>query len=242
MESIRSPRPLALLLGALAPLVVLGAVAMADAQSADEQVGSLREGNRLYREGRLEEARDAYLTGYSPESPHPVLAYNLATTAHHLGSVPEAILWYRRAAATNPGDPWMQENLASARAALGLQPYPAPGLSGLVSRHQTLLLYAGALFAWAGLLLWIARQRRSAAVAFILLGIGVVIFSATLATSRSAPRAAVVLEDCSADEGDLPAGSEIWVTERTEVGFRVVAGNATLECPSAAIALVSEVG
>ncbi len=242
MATVRSPGPAALIFAVLAPMIVLGAVALADGSPGDDQVGALREGNRLYREGRLEEAREAYLAGYSTEAPHPVLAYNLATTSHHLGFVPEAILWYRRAAASNPGDPWMQENLASARAGLGLQPYPAPGAAGLVSRHQTALLYVAALFAWVGLLLWIARPRRSAVFAFTLFGIGVLVFGATLATVRNVPRAAVVLEDCSGDEGDLPAGSEIWVTGRTEGGFRVAAGGAAMECPADAVALVSGVG
>ncbi len=242
LEAVPSRRLFALVLGVLAPVVTLAAVAMADTEPTDDQVSSLREGNRLYREGRLEEARDRYLAGYTPETPHPILAYNLGTTSHHLGLVPEAILWYRRAQASNPGDPWMQQNLDNARAGLGLQPYPAPGLAGLVARQRTALLYAGASLAWCGLILWIARPRRSAALAFSLLAAGILTFGTTMAMNRNAPQAAVVLEDCSAASGDLPAGSEIWVTGRTEEGFRITAGEAVLECPSTAIALVSEAG
>ena len=102
-----------LLSGGLVALAFLGGIRAASTQTVP--IDSLREGNRLFREGRLEEAREAYAAGYLPDQPHPVLAYNLATTAHRLGQLPEAILWYRRSAAVNPGDPWLQENLAGAR-------------------------------------------------------------------------------------------------------------------------------
>ncbi len=228
-----------LLLVSLVLAGVMAAMAVENGPSGD-QVSKLREGNRLYREGRLEEAREVYLAGFDPESPHPVLAYNLATTFHHLGELPEAILWYRRAEAANPGDPWMRDNLFSARASLGLQPYASPGMSGLVSRHATSLSYAGALLAWIGLILWIVGPRKSAVLALSLVGVGTLLFAATIGISRGAPRAAVILVECTGAEGDLPAGSEIWITEATDENVLVVAGPVTLECPRGAVAPVAD--
>ena len=227
-------------LGLLGALAAGGAAVAADAPS--DQVASLREGNRLYREGRLEEARDAYLAGYRPEAPHPVLEYNMATTMHHLGDLPQAILWYRRAEATNPGDPWMRENLRRARASLGLQPYDAPGMSGMVSRHATLLFYLAAALAWLGAALFIARPRRSGVAAAGLVTLGALLYALTWAADRSAPRAAVVLEGCSAASGDLPAGSEIWVTGQSDGQVEIAAGRATLVCPRESVSLVSRGG
>lgn len=222
---------------------VLAALAVpATAESQADQIDSLREGNRLYREGRLEEACESYLAGYEPHAPHPVLTYNMATTWHHLGRLPEAILWYRRAAAVNPGDPWMRENLSRARASLGLQPYPAPGVAGLVSRQASLFSFLAAILAWFGLALWITRSRRSSRLAIALVAAGVVLYGLTHLAILAAPRAAVVLEQCSGAEADLPAGSEIWVSGEAESGYKVVAGRITLECPRAAVSLVSEAG
>jgi tetratricopeptide (TPR) repeat protein len=223
----------ALVAGALLAVCAGAATAAEPAQAG--QVSALREGNRLYREGRLEEAREAYLAGHTPGDVHPVLAYNMATTAHHLGRLPEAILWYRRAATASPADPWMRENLASARASLGLQPYPPPRLSGWIARYSIALSYLATALAWIGLGLWIARPRRSVRPALTLFAAGVLLYGATLLAGRLSPRAAVVLEPCSGEQGDLPAGSEIWITGESGTAYRVVAGEVVLECPRDAL-------
>ena len=225
------------------PLVVLaGLAAVGAAEPQTDQIDSLREGNRLYREGRLEEAYLAYLNGYRPEAPHPILTYNVATTSHHLGDLPEAILWYRRTENVNPGDPWLRENLEHARASLGLQPYPAPGATGLLASHRHTLLYLAAALAWIGVGLWIARPRRSARAAMALVVSGVLLYTITYLAGVAAPRAAVVTEACSGDHGDLPAGSEVWVIDEDAESYEIAAGAARIHCPQAAVILVSATG
>lgn len=226
-------------LPALATIAFLAGIGTASPQTV--AVDSLREGNRLYREGRLEEARDAYAAGYLPEDPHPVLTYNLATTSHQLGQLPEAILWYRRAAAVNPGDPWLHENLAGARGELGLQPYPRPGLAGSISQHAQLLYYSAALLAWLGVGWWIWRPRSVSGPATLMV-LGVLLYAITWAGRETAPRAAVVIEQCSAPAGDLPAGSEVWIRQLVGERVQLTAGEAELDCPRSSIALVSGVG
>jgi len=200
------------------------------------QVTALREGNRQFREGRLEDAYATYFAGYDTSAPHPILAYNLGTAAHHLGRLPEAILWYRRADTANPGDPWLRENLETARATLGLQPYSAPGIAGSVSRHSQLLYYLGATVAWIGVALWMARSRSRLAPTISLLAVAVVIYGGTLLASRQAPRPAVVVDDCSGTEADLPEGSEVWIVAARHDTVELAAGSLTIACPADSVA------
>lgn len=219
-------------------LLLLGLTLTAPATAQSEQVSALREGNRLFREGRLEEAYAAYQGGHDDSEPHAVLSYNLGTAAHHLDRLPEAILWYRRAAEENPGDPWLQENLEMARAALGLRPYPEPGLLGAVSRHSVLLYYLAAVIAWIGTALWIARPRSSLTAPLVLMAVGLTIYGLVLAADRLAPVPVVLTVDCSAPTGDLPAGSETWVVRRSETEVEVAAGSLTLPCPADTVAAI----
>ena len=235
-----SRKMLILPLAAVAALAALAAAGAAEPRA--DQIASLREGNRLYREGRLEEAYLAYLNGYWPEAPHPILTYNVATTSHHLGDLPGAILWYRRTESINPGDPWLRENLTHARVSLGLQPYAAPGGTGLMARHHLALLYLAAALAWIGVALWIARPRRSARTAMALVVSGVLLYAIIYLASVAAPRAAVITEACSGAQGDLPAGSEVWVIDEDAESYEIAAGRARVRCPRAAVMMVSATG
>lgn len=203
-----------------------------------DAVEALREGNRLFREGRLEPAYDAYLAGWDAQAPHPVLLYNLATTAHHLGRLPEAVLWYRRAATVNPDDPWVKENLRQARSALGLEPYPPPGVAARIVYHRSLVYSAAAALAWAGLLLWIFRPRHSVRLAAGLGVAALLLYGGTLLATRIATTAAVLLEDCSDAEADLPAGSEIWLVGGSDESYETVVHGTTVRCPASAVAPV----
>jgi tetratricopeptide (TPR) repeat protein len=218
----------------LAILTVLLGVQAAGAQV--DQISALREGNRLFRDGRVEEAHEAYLRGYDPEVPHGVLFYNLGTTAQHLGQLPEAILWYRRAESLSPRDPWLQENLQNARDTLGLHPYEAPGFAGDIARNLRPLLYLAALLAWAGALTWLVRSRRPLRVPLMLLASGILIYAGALTVARAAPMAAVLIEDCASADGDLPAGSEVWVVAQSADSTEIAAGELTMQCPSDVIA------
>ncbi len=219
---------------AIAPLLA----ASVEAQS--DQVRALREGNRLYRENRVEEAYDAYSAGYDPAAPHPVLSYNLGAAAHRLDRLPEAILWYRRAAVVNPGDPWLSDNLESARATLGLQPYAAPGIASAVSRHARILYYLAALVAWMGAGLWLARSRGPLRPVAVLLAVAVAVWGVAFLASRSTPAAAVITADCSGRDGDLPAGSEVWISRRTGDSVEIAAGGLLITCRADAVSPVAD--
>lgn len=227
----------------LALLLAVPAAAVAQSEevaevTAADAVSVLRRGNRLFREGRLEEAYDTYRAGWDATEPHPMLLYNLATTAHHLGRLPEAILWYRRAEAVRPGDPWVKENLEQARASLGLTPYAPPGLATRVERHRTVLYLLAALLGWTGLALWIVRPRSAARPAMAL-GIGALVLYAAVAVAAAVAAApAVLLEDCSDVGADLPAGSELWFVTGTDGTPEALLGGARVSCPESAVAPV----
>ena len=203
-------------------------------------VAALREGNRLFRENRIEEAYDAYRAGYDPAAPHPVLSYNLGTTAHRLDRLPEAILWYRRAATVNPGDPWLRDNLDSARATLGLQPYPAPGFASAISRHGRALHFLAALIAWVAAGFWLARSRAPLRPVVALLVLALAVYGVAFVATRSTPRAAVITADCSGRDGDLPAGSEVWITGRSGNEVSLAAGRLQITCPADAVSAVRD--
>jgi|GEM_PF-1360255 len=207
----------------------------ADAVTTDA-LTALKEGNRLFRDGRIEEAVAAYRTGYHPQSVHPTLVYNLATALHHLGRLPEAILWYRRADASN--DPWLEENLWLARRTLGSQTLAPAGLLGLLAKHRNALRAAATLLAWLALatLILIGRQRRwPSLTAFALAAVCFVLASAA---AYWGGRPAVLLRDCATAAGDLPAGTEAWVRPGPQGDWRMVARSADAVCPHDAVALV----
>ena len=120
-------RAAAVWLLALAVVTAAGAAQDAPDSSTGESAAfaqpdsraALNEGNRRFRDGQIEAAVEAYLRGYSPAAPHPTLLYNLGTALHHLDRLPEAILWYRRAAESD--DLWLKDNLLLARRSLGSQ-------------------------------------------------------------------------------------------------------------------------
>ena len=196
---------------------------------------ALREGNRLFEQGDLEAALDAYAAGWNGP-PDPVLAYNLGATAHHLGRMPEAVLWYRRAEAASLDEPWLRENLGIARRALGVPPEGPRSAWDLWARSGRWLALSGVVLAWAALALLLAR-RRVAPVA-LLAGLT---FASGIVLSLRGPQAAVLLEDCPAEAPGLAAGSEVWVTPAGDGTWRVlggVGGPSGLLCPGPAVGLV----
>jgi hypothetical protein len=202
-----------------------------------DPLAALAEGNDQAAAGKLDQAAAAYLEGYDPAAIHPTLAYNLGSTLHQLGRLPEAILWYRRAApAGRPGaDPWLEDNLLLARRTLGSQNAGHPNAWAGLRRQAGLLTGAAILLSWlaAGLFL-LAPRRRGLALAGLAAAV-LLAATAWLAHGRGA-REAVLLADCATGAGSLPAGSELWVT-RDGADFRV-AGSRDATCPAAAVALV----
>ncbi len=226
-----------LLLTLLLSLVDLfGGLAQADPYT------SLLEGNRRFRAGDLEGAMQAYVEGYRLSDPDPVLAYNLGVTAHQLERLPEAVLWYRRAAATSGDDPWIAHNLEIARASLAAPERTAPSWAPWIERRRQLVVL-GIVLAWAVPLLLLARPSRPRR--WILLAaaaLSCLVFAAGSLAERIGPRAAVLLEDCAGTAktggGGLAAGSEVWVVPRDGEGWRVLGVPEGPDCPAQAVGLV----
>ena len=199
-----------------------------------DPIAALETGNQLFEAGEFEAAVDAYRQGFDPARPHATLAYNLATALHHAGRLPEAILWYHRGASD---DPWTEENLWLARKSLGSQKLPLTGLHGWVERHGSRL--SAALIAWVWLaclsaILLPADRVRSAVFAAAL---GSVCYLALVTTQSFAPRAVVLLEDCTTASGELPAGTEAWAS-KSESGWEI-AGVEQGTCPEGSLALMN---
>ncbi|HKV07143.1 MAG TPA: tetratricopeptide repeat protein [Thermoanaerobaculia bacterium] len=196
---------------------------------------ALREGNRLFEEGELEEAMTAYAAGYGRGAPgvDPLLAYNLGTTAHHLGRLPEALLWYRRAEAAAHDDPWLAENLETLQRSLGAPDGPSP-LWAFGARAGRWLSVAGVALAWAALAFF-ALGRRSGALGAVAL-LACAAFAGGFLLDRKGPRPGVLLESCPAGKEGLPAGTEVVVVP-DEQGFRLL-GHSGIRCPGEAVGLV----
>ncbi len=230
-------------------LLAIAALA-SDASPRDSQA-ALREGNRLFRDGQIEAAVAAYLEGHDAAASHPTLLYNLGAALHHLDRLPEAVLWYRRAAAagdrsrlwraTDPSerlhsDPWLQENLWLARRSLGSQSVPPGGSLGWLCRHTAGLRSVAVALAWITLLLVVLKDTMPIAPVAAAAAVASLLFGAAVAVERWGPQPAVVLEDCPAPAGELPAGTEVWV--RPDAGGWRISGQGDLVCPPQTVAVV----
>jgi tetratricopeptide (TPR) repeat protein len=223
-------------LGLAAGCVLLGWLLVAPPTLAASN--ALEEGNRLFRQGQLVAAMEAYAAGYSPRHPDPVLAYNLGTTAHHLGRLPEAVLWYRRAARLAGGDRWLKDNLELARQSLGNKPLWPPGPPGWFVRHRLALQVGGVLLAWAALGALLIRFPSDWrwGLALALASVAAAVFASGYLGLPGSPRAAVLLQACEAGSDPLPAGSEVWVGP-DDSGWRI-SGKPDGICPEETVALV----
>ncbi|MEM8963358.1 MAG: hypothetical protein AAGD38_17865 [Acidobacteriota bacterium] len=206
-------------------------------QSAIDAVRALEEGNRLARENRLDEAVDAYERGWDPGQPHPTLAYNLATTLHQLDRLPEAVLWYHRVGARE--DAWRDENLFLARRSLGSQQIDNHSVWSWISTNGAWFQTLAVLAAWAALIVVLLGERWGTGriVPLSLIALAVLAWGSVGVAGMLEPRAAVLLEDCRGDLGDLPAGTEAWVRPSGDDQFRVLA-TPVIVCSEDTIALV----
>lgn len=232
---LRAVRRIAICLGAVSLAFLTLAAATGDAPATDPQT-ALVEGNRLFRNGQVEAAVAAYQQGYAPSSPNPTLLYNLGTALHHLDRLPEAILWYRRAADST--DPWLQDNLWLARRSLGSQVLPPGGSLGWLTRHSGALRLAAIVLAWATLLLVIFSARFPTWTLLASAALACALYGAAVVVDRWGPHPAVVLADCHSPGGELPAGTETWVRRDADGRWRI-SGSTNATCDDAAIALVS---
>lgn len=208
-----------------------------DASMSGDPMAALAEGNRLFRDGLVAEAAEAYRAGYDPTTPHPTLVYNLGTALHHLDRLPEAILWYRRGEAN--ADPWLEENLWLARRTLGSQILPASGITDLIARHGTWLRIAGIACAWLALGAWLVAAHRGRALALALFLVAGGLYATAVVGGRLGAEAAVLLEDCATTAGDLPAGTEVWVRRLPSGDWRIAARSEAAVCPADSVAPVA---
>jgi tetratricopeptide (TPR) repeat protein len=233
---------------AIAVLLLLAAVPM-DPETA------LAEGNRLFEKDEVEAALAVYARGYTGKSVLEgvlsgtlagTLAYNAGTCALRLGRLPEALLWYRRAQAADPDDPWLRDNLALTRRALGDPPEPALSAGAWLERRRWLAV-AGVALAWGALaVLILARRdvqggRRFRGLLSLLALLACAAFISGTLLDRLGPRAAVLLAACPAKGGlpALPAGTEVWVRAEAGGGWRIVGQQNGSRCPAEAVGLVA---
>ena len=203
-------------------------------------VAALEEGNRLFRSGRLAEAMTAYAAGWLPggsagggSGAGAVLAYNLGTTAHRLGRYPEAVLWYRRAAAARLDDPWLRDNLELARARIGAEVLPPPGVLGWLAAHRSFVAGLAVVLVWTALGLLVAARRggRGRRGWRVVAAAALATWVAAAALGAWGPRPAVLLEPCRGPGATLPAGTEAWMGRPVAGARPVFGGPAGLTCP-----------
>jgi tetratricopeptide (TPR) repeat protein len=117
--------------------------------------------NRLYEEGKFQEAAGAYAKIVASGSQSPSLYFNLGNAQFKAGHIGDAIVAYRRAEWMNPRDPDVRANLLFAR-----QQVPNPTMKvsrlqrgiGMLTTNEWALLAVVPVWGWFGLL--IARQLR----------------------------------------------------------------------------------
>ncbi len=230
-------RTLPALAACAAGVLIAAAVLTAIAQDTDavDPVAALGEGNRLFRNGQIEDAIEAYRAGYSASQPHPTLLYNLGTALHHAGRLPEAILWYRRAADSE--DPWLQENLWLARRSLGSQRLAPGGALGWISRHADSLRFAAIALAWVTLLLLAGYTKMPGWALALCAAAALTLYGGGEAAGRWGPRPAVIVADCATAAGELPAGTETWVRPTTDARWQI-AGDREVICGRDTVELI----
>ncbi|HKI02819.1 MAG TPA: hypothetical protein VKK31_12655 [Thermoanaerobaculia bacterium] len=212
--------------------------AAADPETAMAPETALAEGNRFFEKDEIEAALEAYAAGYAGDGLAGVLAYNAGTCALRLGRLPDALLWYRRAEMAMPGDPWLRDNLAMTRRALGDPPEGA----GRWPAGRRWLAPAGVALAWTALALLILRRPGAGGGRGLLPLVALLAcaaFAGGMLLDRYGPRAAVLLAPCPARGAGLPAGSEVRVRPLDGGGWRIVGEEDGPRCPAEAVGLVA---
>jgi hypothetical protein len=224
-----------------------------DAGAEAASRAALELGNRLVRDGDLDGALAAYAAGWRAGhggDSDGLLAYNLGTTAHRAGRLPEALLWYRRSAALRPRDPWLADNLALVRAELAAPRQAPPGALARLAASRGRLAAAATAAAWLALALLALRPRlegrRGVATPVARWGwapvaaAALALWCAGPLAAVGAPRPAVLLADCAGASGMVPAGAEVWVRRDGGRGW-ALAGPEGPACPASAVAPIGPI-
>lgn len=211
---------------------------------------ALLRGNRLVRRGELEAAVDAYRAAWPAAGPGAAtLAYNLGTTYHRLGRLPEALLWYRRSQHRAPADRWVVENLELARTELAATRLGPASFTAHLAARPAWTATAAVLLAWLAFALLLARPRLARRLPAPLAdhgwaaaaGLALLVWSAGATLAAWGPRPAVLVDACVGEAGRLEPGSEVWVTPAGD-DWAVSGGPAGLLCPGPAVGLVDGAG
>lgn len=173
----------------LCVLLILCAPRLLNAQSPDQ---SFVQGNQLYQQGKIAEARDVYEDLVNHGYVSGELLYNLGNAYYRTGNLPKAILYYERALRLLPADEDLRNNLQLANLSITDKIEPAPrlfvwdywdALKGWLPLHTLTLVAWG----WYVLLLGaiaaivLARTyaaRKIAAYAAIACAVGFILFAA----------------------------------------------------------------
>ena len=139
--------------------------------AAQTPVELFREGNMLYQQGKVADARQRYEAIVARGLVSGELYYNLGNVCYRMGEIAQAILYYERALRLMPQDDDLQNNLQVAHLAITDRIDPIPrlflwewwdGIKGTVSlRNATWLMYSFYLLCCASAaLLFLARTYR----------------------------------------------------------------------------------
>ncbi|MEM6455740.1 MAG: tetratricopeptide repeat protein [Acidobacteriota bacterium] len=185
---------------------------------ASDPAAALQTGNRLFRDGQLEAAVEAYRAGADPVAVSPTLAYNLGATLHHLDRLPEALLWYRRAQPA--ADPWLADNLLLVRRALDAPQLHPVSLTGRAAHAALPLRIAAVVLAWLALAALVLHVRRGGTGSLMpaagLAALALMLYVLVAAAVHRGPQPIVLLHTCTDGGIELPAGSEVWARAAAE--------------------------
>lgn len=145
---------------------------------AQTPAGLFREGNMLYQQGKIAEARERYEAVLARGLVSGELYYNLGNVHYRTGEIARAILYYERALRLMPQDDDLRNNLQVAHLAIMDRIDPIPrlflwewwdGIKGMVSlRNATWVMYTFYLLCCAAAaLVFLVRTYRRRRVALV---------------------------------------------------------------------------
>lgn len=221
----------------LAWSLVAGALQAADASA------EFTAANRLYEQGKFQEAAAAYERLVNAGPPRASVHFNLGNAWLKSQRLGLAIAEFRRAAVLDPRDPDVRANLALARNKLPKPPQPDPIWSTVLDRlrlAEWMAIAGFATWSFAGVL-WLSRLSNALAArlrGWIPLFGAVAVLAVTLAVAavyaeRAHPVGVVVTKETKARYGPLEESKELFnLTDGMEVRVLEIQGDwASVELP-----------
>lgn len=199
--------------------------------------------NRLYEQGKFQDAAAAYERLVKAGPPRASVHFNLGNAWLKSQRIGLAIAEFRRAALLDPRDPDIQANLALARSKLTKPPQPDPIWVTALDRLRLAewMALAGVATWCFACVLWLGRLNNALANrlrGWIPLFGGVAALAVGLATTavygeRAHPMGVVVTKETKARYGPLEESKELFnLTDGMEVRVLEIQGNwANVELP-----------